>query len=687
MERHKFGGLMFYQKITSIKKKILFAVGGSTAILLAVAATLVIQHIATQTRAQVEAEANSLMLKESVAVGQFFAEYAQVAKTFLHSPQFQQWFVSYPGRGTDLAAVPAYQQINETFKTISSSDANILSAFFALTRSGEYFREDSRTGVDVEGPDKGIVEKGYFATQRPWYIETMKHNKFFVGSPSADFTTGIVSAVVEGPVYLPDGTLLGVGGLDLHINKVGDKVETIRYQGEGLPFLLDGKGQIVHFSERAGVTTKPSDPIAALDQKLADTSGFAALASAAAQSRSGFAPIRLNGAEYYVAYQPVNRDFPKMNWLVGILIPAALIDAPIEAAVQWSVAGTILILLLITASIMVTTGIITRPLQQLTDAMRDIASGDGDLTRRIDIVQQDEVGALAQHFNTFVSKLRQSLAQTQQQAEQVKKSSEHLNQVVGLTNQEIQHEKLQIDSVSAAVTEMAATVQEISRNAQSTSHAAAEADERGQQGARLSQLAVKDMESLNQSMASAVDVVVGLAKESENIGTVVDVIKGIAEQTNLLALNAAIEAARAGEQGRGFAVVADEVRSLAGRTRESTDDIRRMVEKLQSIAKQAEDVMQQGRSQTEVSAERARAMQQSLSAISAAIVVVQQQSTEIAVATEQQTIVADDINRSLTTITALVDNTAEHAAELTGEASQLDSSASALHQVVAQFRI
>jgi methyl-accepting chemotaxis protein len=195
------------------------------------------------------------------------------------------------------------------------------------------------------------------------------------------------------------------------------------------------------------------------------------------------------------------------------------------------------------------------------------------------------------------------------------------------------------------------------------------------------------MESLNQSMVSAVDVVVGLAKESENIGTVVDVIKGIAEQTNLLALNAAIEAARAGEQGRGFAVVADEVRSLAGRTRESTDDIRRMVEKLQFIAKQAEDVMQLGRSQTEISADRARAMQQSLTAISAAIMVVQQQSTQIAVATEQQTIVADDINRSLTAITALVDNTAEHALELTGEARQLDNSASALNQVVAQFRI
>lgn len=682
-----FGGCMLYTKIKSIKQKILLTVGGSTAMLFVLAAIFVVSHLADQTRHQVEADVDALMQKEAVAVGKFFAGYAQVARTFLHAPQFQQWFQNYPGRGTELNGLAGYEQINQTFKTVSGADPAILSAFFALTRSDEYFREDSRTGVDKDGPNAGDVSKGYFATQRPWYQETMKHNAFFLGSPSADFTTGIVSAVVEGPVYLPDGTLLGVGGVDLHINKVGDQVDTIRYEGEGLPFLLDDKGQIVHFPTQQGLDIKTNDAIADFDKKLQDTAGFARIASAAKSGTAGFFPVSFQGENYYVAVQPVALDFPKMAWLVGILVPAQLIDGPIQASINWALLATLLMLGIITLMILLSTGLITKPLTDLTAAMRDIASGDGDLTRTIVIDQKDEVGALAGHFNTFVGKLRRSLELTRQQAHQVQSSSQHLNEVASLTNQEIQQSKMQIDSVSAAVTEMAATVQEISHNAQSTSDAAAHAQQQGQDGFKLSELAVLDMNQLDHSMLEAVQVVMGLAKESENIGAVVDVIKGIAEQTNLLALNAAIEAARAGEQGRGFAVVADEVRSLAGRTRDSTDDIRRMVEKLQQIAKQAETVMERGRSQTEVSAGRAQAMQQALSAISKAIVVVQEQSTQIAVATEQQTIVADDINRSLHSITTLVDNTAGHAIELKAEATSLNGSSSELRQVVAQFKI
>jgi methyl-accepting chemotaxis protein len=682
-----FGGSMQTTKIKSIKHKILLTVGGSVAVLFMLAAVGVVNHLADQSRVQVETQVHSLMEKEAVNVGKFFAEYAQVAQTFLHAPQFQQWFQSYPGRGTELAGLPGYQDINQTFKTVSGRDEVVLSAFFALTRSDEYFREDSRTGVDVDGPNAGKVDQGYFASKRPWYIETMKRNKFFVGSPSADFTTGIVSAVVEGPVYLPDGTLLGVGGLDLHLNKIGEKVDLIRYQGQGIPFLLDSKGQIVHFPAQPGMTFKTSDDLASFDQLKDSNRGFADVAAAARAGKDGFSQVTLLGKSYYVSYQPVQLTFPEMSWMVGILIPVELIEGPIQSAINWALLGTLIFLLVTAVAIVFSTNLIIRPLVQLTEVMRDIASGEGDLTRQINLQQQDETGALARHFNTFVEKLRLSLQKTSLQAQQVHHSSQHLNQVATITNQEIQQGKAQLDAVSAAVTEMAATVQEISRNAQSTSHAATAAQQRGQDGFKLSELAVQDMDQLDRSMLEAVQVVMGLAKESENIGTVVDVIKGIAEQTNLLALNAAIEAARAGEQGRGFAVVADEVRSLAGRTRDSTDDIRRMVEKLQQIAGQAEAVMQRGRDHTEVSAERAKSMQQALSAISEAIVVVQQQSTQIAVATEQQTIVADDINQNLHLISNLVDNTAGHAKELTVEAHQLNTSATTLNTVVAQFKI
>jgi methyl-accepting chemotaxis protein len=678
---------MSYIKKLSIKQKLLTAVGGSVALLLVLCALFTVNHLSQLTRQQVQAEVDSLVTTESVNIGKFFAQYAQVARTFLEAPQFQAWFQAYPVRNAELNSVPGYQEINNSFIKISERDPNILSAFFALDRTAEYFRENSRTGVDKEGPDAGDVSKGYFATQRPWYKLSLEHNKFFVGSPSADFTTGIVSAVVEGPVYLPDGTLLGVGGLDLHLDKLGEQVERIRYLGQGFPFLLDSVGQVVHFSKAAGVDIKANDPLALLDKNIADTTGFSALEQAAKEQKSGFTKVSLSGKSYYVSYRPVSLEFPKMNWLVGLLIPAELIEAPVQQATAWALFATLLMLAVITVVVIMTTQRIIRPLSDLTVAMKDIASGEGDLTRTLAIQSSDEVGVLAQHFNSFIGKLRLSLQSTSEQSALVHHSSRQLNKVASQTDHEIQNNKLQIDAVSAAVTQMSATVHEISRNAQETSSAASVAQKRGSEGSALSQAALEDMSVLAGTMTEAVDVVVGLAKESENIGAVVDVIKAIADQTNLLALNAAIEAARAGEQGRGFAVVADEVRSLAGRTSESTGHIRSMVEKLQSIAKEAELKMQQGREQTQLSSERAKAMQGALIAIGQAIEVVQQQSSQIAVATQQQGVVAEDINQNLHRITQLVDTTAAHAAELTSEAQQLDQAATTLSSVVSQFRI
>lgn len=671
----------------SIKQKFVFGIAAVITVLSVITSWFTVNHISNLTRERVQTEVSSKVEAGAIDVLKFFSEYTQVSRTFIDTPQFINWFKAYPGRGVDLATVPGYDDINNTFKRISERDPVILSAFFGFDRSGEYFREDERTGVATEGPDAGKLDKGYFVTKRPWYVETLRHNTYVVRSPHADYSTGRISGVVEGPVYLPDGTLLGIGGVDLHMNKIGEQVDQIQYRGEGFAFLLDDQGNLVHLATRAGIDSlKVNDSFSKLND-LPDSAGFEQLVTAAKQQSSGFIPLQLQGKQYYASFQPVAAEFPKVAWLTGLLVPAELIEAPITQAANWAILFTVIFVAAMVAVVLLLVRIILRPLSELELALGGIASGEGDLTRSIAVKTQDEVGILAGHFNLFVAKLRQSLQNTASQADKVQYSSQQLTSVAQDTNNEIHANKQQLDSVSTAVNEMAATVQEISHNAHEASDAAIIAQQHVDEGTALSDQAVNDMERLASTMLDSVEVIAGLAKESENIGTVVDVITSIADQTNLLALNAAIEAARAGEQGRGFAVVADEVRSLAGRTSDSTGHIRAMVEKLQLIAKQAETKMQHGKQQTEQSAERAKAIQLALTQISQAIDKVQQQSSEIAGATSQQQVVAEDINQRLTEVNELVSSTAKHADALSDEATSLGAAATALNNIVQQFKI
>ncbi|MBH0003276.1 methyl-accepting chemotaxis protein [Pseudoalteromonas sp. SWYJZ12] len=670
----------------SLRKKILLLIGGTITVLLIIASTFFVKHIANLSRENIENEAQSYLQTEQLSMQSYFAMYGKMVSTFVNNPHLINFFENWDTRDQALESASGYNEVNQDFVRLSSNDENILSAFFASATTGEYFKENERTSHYNGQP--------YYAYKRGWWQEAMQVNKLYVGPISVDLTTGVASAVVQQPVYNAQRKLIGMGGVDLQLNKINDMVENIRFNGQGYGFLLDGNQKVVHFSKATGHKLSITDEGAngkegldALEQQFTDTAGFKELNTQMRNNLKGSQMVTFKGEQFYVVYHRLQLDQPYIDWYVGLLIPTSMIEEPVNAAVTATTTAVVIILIIILAMILWATHMISKPITTLTHIMRDIASGEGDLTQKIDINSQDEVGQLANHMNTFIDKLRAMMLETAAQAEQLSNAAAQLRHVSEQTNSEIQQEKQQVDSVSAAVTEMATTVLEISRNAQHTNNAAEEVQAITAEGASRSTQAQKVMTELALHIGEASKVVAGLEQESNNIGALVDVINSIADQTNLLALNAAIEAARAGEHGRGFAVVADEVRSLASRTQESTDDIRNMISRLQQIAQQASVMMQQGQDQTEGSVLQTKEVLSSLHNIAQSVTKVQDQSHQIATSTEEQTVVAEDINTSLSAINNLVNSTADHAHTLADEARDLSGLAAALNKTVNQFKL
>ncbi len=328
---------------------------------------------------------------------------------------------------------------------------------------------------------------------------------------------------------------------------------------------------------------------------------------------------------------------------------------------------------------------IKKPLHEVRDVLRHLDAGD--LTYQIHYRSDDEFGQMANDLNNAITTQRQTINHVLQTVEQLAAAGEEMSVVTDQTTRTVNDQRSETEQVATAMNEMTATVQEVASNITQTADSAREADIQTQEGARVVQQAVDQINALATQIETSAQTIEEVEKYSETINAVLEVIRGVAEQTNLLALNAAIEAARAGEQGRGFAVVADEVRTLAGRTQQSTEEINEMIEKLQEGSRRAVEMMEMSREKSRSAVDYAAQSGEALRTISEAVRRINEMSAQIASAAEEQRAVSEEINQNIVRINDMANETTSGAEETATASRDLARMASGLKDLVAQFKV
>ncbi|MEZ8353398.1 methyl-accepting chemotaxis protein [Vibrio splendidus] len=589
--------------------------------------------------------------------------------------------------GVYLRAESVSEAASEGIKNWIDIRTDIASAFNDFSREDDvvpFLRQARVAGgfddIFLGTPEGGMYRShpernraGYDPRQRPWYQEANAAGKQIITTAYQDAITKALLVTIAEPVR-HNGKLVGVVGADVLIDQLVNDVISLDVGDNAYAMLIDASDGTFLAHPDSALSLKPVS-------QLSNDISMPIIENAV---RTGSIEIiKERGAEKLLYFTKV----PNTNWIFAVQMDKATEEANHSTLLTQLIITAVVITLIVIVLVSWLVSFLFRDLNRVSAALEEIASGEGDLTQRLEPKSDDEIGQLAANFNRFVGnmhtmviKLSEVSAALGNQARQTASQAEE-------RSARIQMQQDEINMVATAVNEMAAATQEIAGNADHTAQNSSEAVGACEHGTGQVTQTQSSIQNLAQEVQIATNVILELEEHGNSINAILSNIQGIAEQTNLLALNAAIEAARAGEQGRGFAVVADEVRVLSQRTHGSTQEIQQTIELLQGTTGKAVSIMNDSRSLAETSVDDANSAAASLTQIHAAVERISDMATQIASAAEEQASVTSEITRNTEGIRDVSNELADEAHQAAEQAAQLSELSHELESEISRFKL